>query len=158
LKQLNALFIFMALAVFSLPAFAQIKCAAAHHQQAREIADRLRELEVWSTYEFNLVADPRLLAGLARISTEKKFSVVTLSNRLEILLKGLKAERFGRRLMIPHRIHLRLLQAHLETGHPIGELVDMYNAHHRDLGPVQELKAPISTERALGLTLAEISN
>ena len=158
MKHFSALFILMVFLGTSVQATAQMTCANAHHPLAREIADRYRELEVWSTYEYNLVADPRLLTSLARISSEKKLSVVTLSHRLEILLKGLKAERFGRRLMIPNRIPLRLLQAHLETGHPIGELVDMYNANHRELVPAPELNAPISTERALSATLAEISN
>lgn len=147
----------------TLPAHAiDVKCAIVHHKAARDIEDRFRQLEVWSTYEYNLVAEPALLRHLARISIEKGVSVPALSNKLDILLKGVRAERpmSGRsmRQMVPNRVQLRLLIAHLETGHPIGLVVDAFNEAFAALPARLEPSSGVPADQALNTALADIQN
>lgn len=147
----------------TVPAHAlDVKCAIVHHKSARDLEDRFRQLEVWSTYEYNLVAEPALLRQLARLSVEKGLSVPALSNKLDILLKGVRAERpmAGRmmRQMVPNRVQLRLLIAHIETGQPIGLVVDAFNEAFAALPARLEPGSGIPAEQALNTALVEIQS
>lgn len=148
MKQLVKYIIFSAVFFSGFQGQAKPLCSSVHLVHSSNFIEFKRQVEVWSQYELNIVADPRLVDQLVETAIQKQNSISEIKHKFGILLLSVKGYQNSvgamKRLFVPHRIHFRLLQQHLASGRLLSDYFDLYN---------QQLK--IATEQEPDLFLAK---
>lgn len=148
MRQLLKYIVISAALLMGLYGHAKPLCSSVHLVRSSSFDDLKRQVEVWSQYELNVVANPRVVDQLVETAIQKQISMSEIKHKFEILILNVKGYQNSagvpRRLFVPHRIHFRLLQHHMSSGRLLADYFDLYN---------KQLK--IATEQEPDLFLAK---